>query len=185
LDEDEAEDRPWIVEEWSHANPVPPASVELDTLLKLLERQRFGIQQRYTERRLVSGWHSPDTRAEWVSKLSDALTAVLLLATVTVGVGSIDAFVRGANPHYRIIVAFVATISSSSVVAMRALKDGLLFGADAERYKWYSAAVRTLHNRFERADRLQKVHVLRELEHVVYQEMRRFILAAKQARFVM
>jgi hypothetical protein len=185
LDEDEAEDKPWIMEEWSHASHIPPASAELDTLLKLLERQRFGIQQRYTGRRLVSGWHSPDTRSEWVSKLSDALTAVLLLATVTVGVGSIDAFVRGANPRYRIIVAFIATISSSSVVAMRAMKEGLLFGADAERYKWYAAAVRTLHNQFERADRPQKVHLLRELEHVTYQEMRRFILAAKQARFVM
>jgi len=185
LDEDEAEDRPWILEEWNHASHIPPASAEFDTLLTLLERQRFGIQHRYTERRLVSGWYSPETRSEWVSKISDALTAVLLLATVTVGVGSIDAFVRGANPHYRIIVAFVATISSSSVVAMRALKEGLLFSADAERYRWYSAAVRTLLYRFEHADRVQKVHLLRELEHVAYQEMRRFILSAKQARFVM
>jgi hypothetical protein len=185
LSEDEAEDRPWISEEWNRANHVPPASAELDTLLELLERQRFGIQQRYTERRLTIGWHSPETRSEWVSKLSDALTAVLLLATVTVGVGSIDAFLRAANPHYRIIIAFIAAISSSSVVAMRALKEGLLFGADAERYKWYSATVRTLSRRFEHADRQQKIHLLRELEHVAYQEMRRFILSARQARFVM
>jgi hypothetical protein len=185
LSEDEAEDRPWILEEWNHASHLPPASEELDVLLKLLEQQRFGIQQRYTERRLTSGWHSPETRSEWVSKLSDALTAVLLIATVTVGIGSIDAFVRGANPHYRIVIAFIAAISSSSVVAMRALKEGLLFGTDAERYKWYSATVRTLHHRFEHADRQQKIHLLRELERVAYQEMRRFILSAKQARFVM
>ena len=95
LNEDEAEDRPWILEEWNHASRVPPTSAELDTLLELLERQRFGIQQRYTERRLMSGWHSPDTRADWVSKLSDALTAALLLATVTVGLGSIHAFIQG------------------------------------------------------------------------------------------
>jgi hypothetical protein len=185
LSEDEAEDRPWIVEEWYHPAHVPAASGELDTLLQLLDRQRIGIQLRYTERRLTSGWHSPETRAEWVSKLSDALTAVLLIATVTVGVGSIDAFVRGANPHYRIVIAFIAAISSSSVVAMRALKEGLLFGTDAERYRWYSAAVRTLSRRFEHADRQQKIHLLRELEHASYQEMRRFILSAKQARFVM
>jgi hypothetical protein len=185
LDEDEAEDRPWISEVWSHACDVPPSSPELDTLLKLLEQQRFGIQHRYTERRLMIGWHSPDTRSQWVSKLSDALTAVLLLATVTVGIGSIDAFFENTNPSYRIIVAFIAALSSSSVVAMRALKEGLLFGADAERYKWYSAAVRTLYHRFEHADRQQKVQLLRELEHVAYQEMRRFILAVKQARFVM
>jgi hypothetical protein len=185
LSEDEAEDGPWIFEEWDSTNDLPPASPELDALFALLERQRFGIQRRYIERRLVSGWHSPETRAEWVSKLSDALTAALLVATVAVGIGSIEAFVKGSNPHYRIIVAFVAAIFSSSVVAMRALKEGLLFGADAERYRWYSAAVRTLYNRFEHADRQQKVNLLRELEHVSYQEMRRFILSAKQARFVM
>jgi hypothetical protein len=68
---------------------------------------------------------------------------------------------------------------------MRALKDGLLFAADAERYRWYIAAVRTLNYRFEHADRVKKVHILREMEHVAYQEMRRFILSVKQARFVM
>ena len=185
LDEDEAEDRPWISDEWDRMGHVPPPSAELDVLFKLLERQRFGIQQRYTERRLVNGWHSPETRAQWVAKLSDALTALLLLATIIVGIGSITALIRGANPTYRLVAALVAAISSSSVVAMRALKEGLLFSTDAERYKWYLAAVRTLYRRFEHADRPQKVHLLRELEHVAYQEMRRFILAGKQARFVM
>ena len=184
LEKDEAEDRPWISEEWDRPPHVPAASEQLDMLLKLFERQRFGIQLRYTERRLVNGWHSPETRSQWVSKLSDALTAVLLLATVTVGIGSIDAFIERSNPPYRIIVGLIAAISSSSVVAMRAMKEGLLFGADAERYKWYLAAVRTLHHRLEHADRAQKVHLLRELERVSYQEMRRFILAVKQARFV-
>lgn len=185
LHEDEAEDRPWIVEEWYNADHPSPASQELDTLLELLERQRFWIQLRYTERRLKSGWHSPVTRSEWVSKLSDALTAALLTTTVMAGIGSVQAFITGSNPHYRLTVVFIAAIFSSSVVAMRALKDGLLFGTDAERYKWYSAAVRTLHHQFERADRPRKIRLLRELEHVAYQEMRRFMLSAKEARFVM
>jgi hypothetical protein len=185
LDVDEAEDQPWISEAWNETCHVPPQSAELDALLKLFERQRFGIQQRYTERKLIAGWHSPETRAQWVSKLSDALTAVLLLATVIVGIGSIDALIEKTNPPYRIIAGLVAAISSSSVVAMRALKEGLLFSADAERYKWYLAAVNTLFHRYEHADRSQKVHLLRELERVAYQEMRRFILSVKQARFVM
>ena len=31
----------------------------------------------------------------------------------------------------------------------------------------------------------EKVYLLRELEHVAYQEMRRFIMSGSQARFVM
>jgi hypothetical protein len=185
LDIDEAEDRPWVAEEWDHPGPVPPACEEFDTLLKLLERQRFDIQQRYAERKLLTGWHSPQTRAQWALKLSDVFTAVLLLATITVGTGSIVALTKGVNPSFRLIAGFVAAISSSSVVAMRALKEGLLFSADAERYKWYLATVRSLYRRFELAERPQKVELLRELERVAYQEMRRFMVSVSQARFVM
>jgi hypothetical protein len=185
LDVDEAEDRPWLSAEWDRPGPIPPTSAEFEELLKLLEQQRFGIQQRYAERKLLSGWHSPESRAEWVLKLSDALTAVLLLATVAVGVGSLVALMADANPLFRLIAGLVAALSSSSVVAMRALKEGLLFSADAERYKWYLAAVRNLYRRYEHADLAQRVLLLRELEHVAYQEMRRFILSGSQARFVM
>jgi hypothetical protein len=120
-----------------------------------------------------------------VLKLSDALTAVLLLATITVGIGSIVAFKLGATPTFRLVAGLVAALSSSSVVAMRALKEGLLFSADAERYKWYLAAVRNLYHRYEHADRPKRVSLFRELEHVAYQEMRRFMLSGSQARFVM
>lgn len=185
LDVDEAEDRPWVCPEWEHLGPVPSASAEFDALLELLEQQRFGIQERYAERKLRNGWHSPESRAQWVLKLSDALTAVLLLATITVGVGSIIAFKVGANPMFRLIAGLVAALSSSSVVAMRALKEGLLFSADAERYRWYLAAVRSLYRRYEHADLVERVLLFRELEHLAYQEMRRFILAGSQARFVM
>jgi hypothetical protein len=71
------------------------------------------------------------------------------------------------------------------VVALRALKEGLLFSADAERYKWYFAAVRTLHRRYEHGELARKVFLLRELERTAYQEMRRFMLSAERARFVM
>jgi hypothetical protein len=185
LDVDEAEDRPWLSANWDQAGPVPSASAEFDELLKLLEQQRFGIQQRYAERKLLNGWHSPESRAQWVLKLSDTLTAVLLLATITVGIGSIMALTAGANPMFRLIAGLVAALSSSSIVAMRALKEGLLFSADAERYKWYLAAVRNLYRRYEHADLPQRVSLFRELEHVAYQEMRRFILSGSQARFVM
>jgi hypothetical protein len=185
LEQDEAEDSPWISEEWDHAEPIPPASAELDRLLRLLEQQRFGVQLRYAESKLLTGWHSPETLAQRILKLSDFFTAVLLLATIAVGAVSMAAWISHADPKIRLIAGFIAALASSSVVAMRALKEGLLFNADAERYKWYLAAVRTLYRRFEHADAPRKIFLLRELERAAYQEMRRFMLSAAQARFVM
>jgi hypothetical protein len=182
---DEAEDSPWILEEWDRAGPVPPESVEIDQFLKAFEMQRFGVQQRYAERKLLTGWHSPESRSQWVLKWSDFFTALMLFATIAVGVVSIVALVSHAGPIYRLVAGCVAAIASSIVVALRALKEGLLFGADAERYKWYFAAVRTLHRRYEHAELPRKVFLLRELERTAYQEMRRFMLSAEHARFVM
>jgi hypothetical protein len=185
LEQDEAEDNPWIFEEWDHTGAVPPASEEFKQLLMLLEQQRFGVQQRYAERKLLSGLYSPETGAKVVMRLSDFFTGVLLLATVAVGLISIIAYESNADPKIRLTAAFIAGLASSSVVAMRALKEGLLFNADVERYKWYLAAVRTLYRRYEHAELPRKVFLLRELERTAYQEMRRFMLSAAQARFVM
>jgi hypothetical protein len=185
LELDEAEDSPWLLDEWEHPGPVPDASPELDMILKLMEQQRFGIQQRYAERKLRHGWHSPETLAQWVLNLSDTVTALLLLATIIAGIGSILVLTLHASPLVHFIAGLVAAVASAIVVAMRALKEGLLFSADAERYRWYLAAVRTLYRRFERGDLARKVFLLRELEHVAYQEMRRFILSCSLARFVM
>ncbi len=185
LEIDEAEDEPWLSSEWKTPGPIPEESVQFTQLLQLLEQQRFGIQQRYAERRLANGWHSPESRAQWVLKLSDTLTAVLLLATITVGIGSLIAIVGGENPLFRLIAGFIAALSSCSIVAMRALKEGLLFSADAERYRWYLAAVRSLYRRYEAADITEKISLFRELEHLAYQEMRRFMLSGSEARFIM
>jgi hypothetical protein len=185
LDLDEAEDSPWILEEWDRAGPVPPESVEIDQFLKVFELQRFGVQQRYAERKLLTGWHSPESRSQWVLKWSDFFTALMLFATIGVGFVSIIALISHASPIYRLVAGCVAAIASSLVVALRALKEGLLFNADAERYKWYFAAVRTLYRRYEHAELPRKVFLLRELERTAYQEMRRFMLSAEHARFVM
>jgi len=185
LNLDEAEDSPWIVEEWDRAGPVPAESGELQQFLKLLELQRFAVQQRYAERKVSTGWHSPESRSQWVLKWSDSFTGVMLFATIALGLVSIYALFSHASPIYRLSAACVAAIASSVVVALRALKEGLLFNADAERYRWYLAAVRTLYRRFEHADLTRKVFLLRELERTAYQEMRRFMLSAAHARFVM
>jgi hypothetical protein len=185
LEMDEAEHRPWVTAEWNTSAAAPTASPEIEALLKLMEKQRFGIQQRYAERKMLDGWHSPETRIQWVSKLSDVLTFALLVATIFVGIASYEEYHHeGAVPIYRAIAVAVAALCSSTVVVMRALKEGLLFSADAERYRWYLATVHVLYRRFENGDLPLKISLLREMERVAYQEMRRFIISISKARFI-
>ena len=75
---------------------------------------------------------------------------------------------------------------SAAVIAIRVVNDGLLIRTETERYEWYLASVRSIAERFDAAaDMATKVSLLRELERLAYQEMRRFLLAFQAARFVM
>jgi hypothetical protein len=117
--------------------------------------------------------------------LSDVLTAVLLIGTVVAGWGSISVLRDGKSPTFLAVAAFIVAASTSGIVAMRALKEGLLFSADAERYRWYFVAVSSLRRRFEAADTSRKLLMLRDLEVLAYQELRRFLVSASHARFIM
>ena len=57
-------------------------------------------------------------------------------------------------------------------------------GAD-ERYRWYLSSLRALNERFTQSDPGGQIAALRELEHLSYKEMRRFIVAHKRARFLL
>ena len=52
-------------------------------------------------------------------------------------------------------------------------------------HRWYLASVRSIARRFETADTADRIRLLRELERLAYQEMRRFLITFKEARFVM
>ena len=75
---------------------------------------------------------------------------------------------------------------TAAVVAIRVVNDGLLLQTETERYEWYLASVRSIAERFDAAaDMPTKVRLMREMERLAYQEMRRFLLAFQAAKFVM
>jgi hypothetical protein len=197
LTNDEAEDRPWISEQWRHAlepqsinrTDLEPHQNSLKRLLEILRQQRFGIQISYASLKRRAGLHSPATRAKVVHVLSDALSVILLAATAGMGVSYVLALCSSATPNGPVISSIVifgliASLSSAGIVGLRALKEGLLLSADAERYKWFDAAVKALEARFDAVDDSRKIDLLREMERLAYQEMRRFLISAQGTRFV-
>jgi hypothetical protein len=73
---------------------------------------------------------------------------------------------------------------TAAVVARRVSKEGLLLRTEAERRRWYLASVRSIARRFEKAATVDRIRLLRELERLAYQEMRRFLITFKEARFI-
>jgi hypothetical protein len=180
---DIAEDSPWLEPGWAVPPPVPPESAGLDTVFDLLKQQRFDIQASYTQRKLPDSIHSPRVRLTILRCLVELLTFLALALAVVLGF----LLVGGAMPTdlaVRILVA-VSGGMAAAVMTLRMLEEGLQLRGEAERYEWYLAAVTLLDRRYHGAATAQKVELLRDMERLSYQELRRFTDSFANARFVM
>jgi hypothetical protein len=181
--DDLAEDSPWLEPGWAVPPPVPPESRALDTVFALLKRQRFDIQINYTERKLPRSIHSPRVRLMVLRWTVEILTVSALLLAVALGFLLVARFMP-TDSAVRIIVAISGGMTAA-VMTLRMLEEGLQLRAETERYEWYLAAVALADQRYQGAGTAQKVELLREMERLSYQELRRFTDGYANARFVM
>jgi hypothetical protein len=183
LEDDHAEEDVWADRAWSDPPSEPLETPGLVGLLEGMEKVRIGVQERYTELKLKPGPYSPQTRAEWLHGASDAFTAAILL--VTVAIGAVYMYGEAGPRLWLLSLVGLAGTLTAAVVALRVLNEGLQLRSETERYRWYLASVRSIRRRFEKVGSEDRIRLLRELERLAYQEMRRFLITFKEARFIM
>jgi hypothetical protein len=184
LEDDYAEEDVWIEPAWTKPRPAPPQTPELVELLGGLRALRIGVQERYTALKLKPGAYSPQTRSVWLHGVSDVFTGAVLAITIVIGI----LYVHGSEEPRLWLLGLLGAAGAltAAVVALRVLNEGLLLRTEAERYRWYLASVRSIRDRFDRADAAsERIGLLRELERLAYQEMRRFLITFGEARFIM
>ena len=188
LEQDEAELSPWLQDDWPKEErpgvaPDMSGSEREQMLLRALYKQRFGIQKEYTEKKLDQNINSPKTRAKAVRNSCDFLTlAAMLLAGLT------GILLLASHQLDSLAVRLsmgLGAAASAMVLALRIVDEGLQLCVDAERYEWYLSALRALDARFTQSEPDRQIEALHKLEHLSYQEMRRFIVAHKRARFLL
>jgi hypothetical protein len=191
LQDDHAEEDVWVDRASSQRPPTAAVTPKLAELLDGLGALRIGVQELYAHLKLKPGFYSPHTQAELLHGVSDAFTAAILLLTVAVGAVYVfeAVYVYGSEePHlWRLWMLGLAGALTAAVVALRVLNEGLLLRTESERYRWYLWSVRSIRGRFEfeKANADERIRLLRELERLAYQEMRRFLVTSKEARFIM
>jgi len=68
---------------------------------------------------------------------------------------------------------------------VRALEEGLQPEREIERYRHYAAAVKAVRDRFNEAvTPRQKLEIMKEMERASFDEMRIFLRASNDARFI-
>ncbi|WP_293676285.1 hypothetical protein [uncultured Phenylobacterium sp.] len=172
----------WVLPEWSHSQPPPPPSEGLDILLPLLRSQRFDVQLAYVDRKLSDSLRAPGRRSQLVSRGSEILPAMAVLAAAAAGI-LMATGVTLPNPWVRLALATAAS-ATAVALALRVINDSLLLSDDASRYAWYSAAVMRARSRFDAGDLGEKLAALRDMETVAYRDLREFVAAHWRARYV-
>jgi hypothetical protein len=73
-----------------------------------------------------------------------------------------------------------------AALAARAIQDGLQPEREVERYQQYRSAVRFVLQRFDLAESQKgKLRIMQEMERLVFDEMRNFLISGNRTRFVM
>ncbi len=182
---DIANTEPWVFEKWEIQHEELQSSDELEILLNVLERQRLGIQEEYTKKKIQPGYRSPVSRSRFVDLVADVSTFLVVIIGMVIGMLILVFNYQLDSP---IVVLFIcgSAVLSILILSLRVIDDALCLRVGAHRYQWYLAAVQSINSRYKRAANAnEKIRLLREMEHFSYQEMRRFITEHNAARFVL
>ena len=82
--------------------------------------------------------------------------------------------------------AHLDDVPKLAALAARAIQDGLQPEREAERYQQYRSAVRFVLERFDLSEsQKEKLRIMQEMERLVFDEMRNFLISGNRTRFVM
>ncbi len=181
--DDEAYLDSWILGEPDRSVPPDAARSEnLETIFRMFEDLRIGVQYIYAHKKLIAGPHSPSTRAAAVRQLGNWLTFGVMVATVVAGAAL---FAFGTGSSLAIFATVAGTCCASLVAAVRVMDDGFALQAESDRYQWYKRSLEIIRDRFRDSDNAsERLRLLHELEALAYREMRMFLIDQGRTRFV-
>lgn len=184
--EDEEGDLLWLVES-AESGSEEKSGVDLTEIFGAYRALRFEEQFNYASHKLRDDpallSSAPRRQSQVINQASIlCVSGVLLIHLVVATSGAIGVDTHSWSPFANVFSIWLALITLS----LQVLKEGLRPGEEVERYRHYQWAIRRLRTRFDdAASATQKLKVMEEIEVLSYHEMRRFLIAHREAGFSM
>jgi hypothetical protein len=150
--------------------------------LRIMHQIGYANHQLKDDRRVFS----PAPRRQAAVFSSVSFVCVILVCAIHVAV------LAGVLSHapmwedYAKIASLVIVWIAIAALAVRAIEDGLQPEREAERYQQYRSSVSFVLERFDRASsQSEKLQIMQEMERLVFDEMRNFLISGSRTRFVL
>jgi FtsH-binding integral membrane protein len=174
----ETEKEPGGLSEQRDLDPIFDAYREL----RIMHQIGYANHQLKDDRRIFSA--SPRRQAAVFSAFG--FICIILVCVIHVGVLAGVFFKSSAWAVNSEIASMIIIWVAIAALAVRAIEDGLQPEREVERYQQYRSSVRFVLERFDRAaSQSEKLQIMREMERLVFDEMRNFLIAGNRSRFVM
>jgi hypothetical protein len=179
---------------WLHDGVIPHVDVvrenkNLDSVFSAYRELRILHQLDYADYKLQDDYRiiSPVPRRQLIILTQLAFTWLILLFIMHMGVlvGALlpSSFFAAFHSSSAIVIIIWLALAA---LATRSVEEGLQPEREIERYQQYRSAVRAILERYDDTSNPgSKLEIMREMERLVFDEMRNFLISSERARFVM
>jgi hypothetical protein len=185
--EDETQNDIWLHETEKERSETPEHG-DLEPIfdayreLRIMHQIGYANHQLKDDRRIFSA--APRRQAAVFSAFG--FTCIILVCVIHLGV---LAGVFFKSPTWAVnseVASMIIIWVAIAALAVRAIEDGLQPEREVERYQQYRSSVRFVLERFDRASsQPEKLQIMQEMERLVFDEMRNFLIAGNRSRFLM
>jgi hypothetical protein len=131
----------------------------------------------------------PIVQERILGSLGATCMVLALIVSAAIILGHVVALVAGNVPLAVVLehtaLNSLAVALAVVAIAVRTLEDGLAIRADIDRYQHYAGRIQGLLREFDASASIRsRLHVMRECEKLCFEEMREFLVAHHQTRFI-
>jgi hypothetical protein len=179
----------WLLEDGKY-DPAPlDGNADLESLFRAYRELRIMHQMDYADYKLQDDYRilssAPRRQLAILSQFGFSFLILLFIMHMGVLAGTVlpvSAFGVFHSANAMVLIIWLAL----AALATRAIEEGLQPEREIERYQQYRSATRAILDRYDEGSNAgSRLDAMRDMERLVFDEMRNFLVSGERARFVM
>lgn len=172
----------WVESVGRNDGILPPSSAEREEIISYLKKWRVGYQLEYARsQNLSANIYSKKGLAAFAANAVFGLIAAFILVTIGIGVYIL---LGSVNPVSLNLLFGFQGFFAAMIAGVRVMEEGLGWRAEASRYLVYEAGLVSAEKKMHSTSDSDIAEGLLAVEKLAYDELRGFLIAHREPRFI-